>query len=399
MAVTNLAKSTIGAGVLFLPYALASSGMIPGLFLLIYGAATMTFSLYMISRISIGNAPDFVTIAKGLFGFRGELVTALFSFIFLITPLTAYIKLIGMFADITLAYFWPSLGLSTAVVSIVCAVLFIFPLTLLNNLSKLAFVSVLGMLCVTYICGVVIIDFLVDAIAGTLPARNLELFRFDFGLLSSFSAIILSNVNQPSILPIVCSLQNPTERRKKLLIFSTQSLVFFIYFFVALCGYLHFGSHILDFQQILGGKKDALAYVIGGIMTAISLIFTYPLILFPTRQTLDWLLLTLVQRVAPDMAARIRSRQNVAFIAEGILILFFTTFLALIFPKVTDVLDVFVPIGGSYIAFIFPAVSFFKVRKTIGGLHPFETIMACLCLVTGVAVMLVGTPVALIKLF
>ena len=136
MAIMNFTKSTIGAGVLFLPFALASSGLIPGLALLVYGALTMTYSLHMIARIYAcePSLTDFNAIARGLFGFNGELVTAIFQLVFLLTPLTAYIKLIGIFADVALKAFWPSFGLSTSVVSILCAVIFIFPLTLLNNL-------------------------------------------------------------------------------------------------------------------------------------------------------------------------------------------------------------------------------------------------------------------------
>ena len=396
MAIMNFTKSTIGAGVLFLPFALASSALFPGLALLVYGAVTMTYSLHMISRMSVSAPRDFMMIAKGLFGFKGEVITAVFQIVFLLTPLTAYIKLIGIFADIALKEFFPSLDLSTSLVSIVCAVALIFPLTLLNNLSKLSFVSVFGMICVAYIFGLVVIDFLADVFTGSLPPHTITYFKLDFGILSSFSAIILGNVNQPSVLPVLSSLENPSSSRKKILIFGTQTMVFIVYFLVALFGYLHFGDELLKVGHILGGKKT-MPYILGGIITAISLILTYPLILFPTRLTLNWLLVTAGTKCLPSLTARFRGTY-ILFLIEGVLILSLTLFLALIFPTVTQVLDVFIPVGGAYISFIFPAISFLKMKKTLQ-ISRSEYIGAIICAVTGVAVMLVGTPVAIMNLF
>ena len=399
MAIMNFMKSTIGAGVLFLPYALAQSGMIPGLGLILLGAGMLTYSLHLVCRVSVSNPTDFVTIARGLWGFKGELVTALFQFAFLLTPLTAYIKLVGGFAYGAIQYFAQAGDepvVAQSLISIICATVFIVPLSLLNNLSRLSFVSVLGMLCVAYIVGLVVIDYLVDQARGELQQPVLEWFVWDLSLLSAFSAIILSYVNQPSILPIISSLERPTEARKKTLIMSTQVAVLLVYLTVAFCGYLHFGAVIKTYGAILNGKPDSVAYVVGGLLTSVLLIFTYPLILFPARLTLDWLFLTILGRFGPRFRAKLQGTYGL-FVAEGLAIILLTTFLALVFPQVTDILDVFVPIGGSFIAFIFPSVAFLKLRKSVAATS-FESFMAVACFLLGIIVTFVGTPVAICNL-
>ncbi|KAM0682380.1 hypothetical protein MDAP_002218 [Mitosporidium daphniae] len=427
----NLVKTTIGCGMIFLPKAMNHCGLILGLVLIVFCAAVTFVPQLLLSQMSTLGVSDYISLSSRCYGKSVETSIVILQLLLLFTPMIAYIKLNGIFAY----NFIMSLGVSShsifvnpTIITVILSFFVILPLCLLKNLSKLSFVSVMGLICVTYLSLLTIFDYFYDSwinggLVGIYPglglvSSNISYFKFSLALMSAFNTFMLAYINHPSILPLISEMESPTASRRSKLLFRSQFVIVTFYILTTTFGYLHFGSACEDSISYILLKQNPF-YLLAQILVVLVNIVTFPLIHWPARLSLDWLIREVIKSIdnrrlafkkisaAPPsslgstnfprgkidlLEEKFDNAKNQRHTIEAGILVFISCMCAILFPSVLAVFDFFVPISGSSILFTIPALCSLKcMEKGLIDEKPMRKVLAYVCLATGILHLIIGS--------
>ena len=429
----NLVKTAIGCGMIFLPKAMNNCGLILGLILIVFSAIVTFIPHVLLSTMSTLGVSDYISLSRKCYGKKAETTIVILQLLLLFTPMIAYIKLNGLFASsfiMSLGVRSDAIIVNPTLITILLSVFIILPLCFLKNLSKLSFASVMGLICVTYLSLLTILDYLYDSwinggLIGISPGLGLvtskiAYFRWGFPLMSAFNTFILAYTNHPSILSLISEMESPTASRRSKLIFRSQSTVFMFYLLTTTFGYLHFGSACEDSISYILLKQNPF-YLLAQFLVVVVNILTFPLIHWPARLSLDWLIREVVKSIDlkrqvskktkdPTSSLHQHKTQSISLrqiklleeqfddakdtrhILEAIILVFISCISAIMFPSVLSVFDFFVPISGSCILFTIPSLCYLRaMKKGLLKSRPVGKALAYICLATGMLHLTVGS--------
>jgi amino acid permease len=409
-AVFNLTKSAIGLGALFLPGNLKRMGLVGGTLMILLASLTCTLSLHFLARTTAHHphTGDYFGIGARVSGGGHAAVVAAALVLFQIGGLIAYAAFAGQYTTGGIRLLFGVGGgrwwLSPQLMSIVLATVFIFPLSCMRDMSRIANASILGMVCVFYIFGLTVLDFLVHLARGGAIAADITLFRVRSDFLNALSSIVFAYVNHFTLVSLIPVLVKPSPARRTAVIASSSLLVTMVYLGTGLCGYLHFGDQVAG--DILSSGRG-VAYGIGQLAMGLVLIASYPLQCDPTRTASDKLLL---QAIKSPLLQNSPQTRHYAWTAFYVLV---PTLIAVTLrPYVMPILEVFSSACGSLLVFILPPFYFLQtVKRSSGGggdgtvkdthsmrMHTWEWIFAYCNIVFGVVVLFGGTIGAVIDM-
>lgn len=394
----NLVKTSIGCGMIFLPTAMHDCGIVFGIVLIAFSGIVTLIPQILLSHMSILGVSDYISLSRKCYGKGVETSIVLFQLLLLFTPMIAYIKLNGLFASNFLMHMGlrsDSIFVNPTLLTVLLSFFVILPLCLLKNLSKLSFASVMGLICVTYLSLLTILDYFYDSwinngLIGISPGLGLivakiKYYGFGLPLMSAFNTFMLAYTNHPSILPLISEMKNPNTARRSKLIYTSQFIVFIFYLLTTTFGYLHFGASCERPTSYIMIKHTPF-YFLAQLLLVFVNIITFPLIHWPARLSLDWLLRELIKIVdkktlgkkpsvtnigsfspVPISAKNLHSieekfdeAKNVRHVLEAVILVSICCIFAIIFPSILSVFDFFVPISGSFILFTIPSVCYLK---------------------------------------
>lgn len=291
----SLTKTIIGAGMLSIPYAFATDGVLCGVWLILAAAITSGFGLFFQAYVSRyvprGHASFFsvclITYPLLLVVFDMAIAVQCFG------CSLSYLVLIGDLMPTVVANttrtFW--IGISALV---------IVPLSFLRNLDSLKFSSVIGLLAIFYLAIVVIGHFLV----GDIPREGTVLWVVPpsvTGMFSTFSILVFAYTGHQNMFSIINEASDKSLPALSHLINFAIMLSTVLFVGVGLSGYLTFGDSVNGNVILLYPPGTITTIARAAIVVMVT--FLFPLMFHPARISVNniyyWLTTRSQQTAAP----------------------------------------------------------------------------------------------------
>eukprot|EP00761_Pharyngomonas_kirbyi_P006526 gb/GECH01006533.1/.p1 GENE.gb/GECH01006533.1/~~gb/GECH01006533.1/.p1 ORF type:complete len:580 (+),score=102.31 gb/GECH01006533.1/:1-1740(+) len=362
-SIFNLSNTILGGGVLALPFAMGISGILLGVFLLLFVGFLAFYSLLVLIRcISWTGKRSYRTVAKAALGNWGTIITDVSMFFACFGVCVAYIVLIGDLLPPVLHSLvdGPSTPESTMTwpwwtnrdFLKFLGMIVVTPLTLLRRMDHLRFTSVLAVFSVFYLVFIVFYRAVTNPFEiekNTGPEKTGSDFYFDItGVVQTFSILSFAFSTHFNIYTIYRELKNPTTKRVRTMAGGSFGIVLIIYLLVGICGFFTFYENIKGNILTVYDEKDTLVQI-GRVGLTITILFSYPLLAFPCKQIID--------EIFFDSPTESSYRDY--FIAIGIVLSSFI--LAVLIPDISEVFGITGGIFSSILCYILPGLFLLKL--------------------------------------
>ncbi|KAG2364843.1 transmembrane amino acid transporter protein-domain-containing protein [Suillus spraguei] len=281
-SVSNLANTIMGSGQL----AMASSGIIPGILTCIFSGCIGAFGLYLLS-LSARHAPhrssSFFVVAQLTFPqaaifFDAAIAIKCFgvsvSYLIIIKSLMPNV-VESLYHDLTSPNTNPPAWALSGRNWITIVMFILVPLASFRQLDSLRHASYIVLFSVVYLLAIVIICYF-NPLEGTAPAGDIYLVHFTPNFISTFPVQVFAFTCAQNLFPIFNELKTNSQQRMNIVIGTSIGSAIIVYEFIALFGYLTFGSNVNNYFSLL----FHLAFVL-------LIMFSYPLQVQPCRNCLD----------------------------------------------------------------------------------------------------------------
>lgn len=409
-----LLTTCVGAGTLSLPYGFTQGGLI---------FSSIVFFVIMVMSIHIGTMLfaskryaaevypgkevwGYADLAQIAYGPLGKIAVLLTIAILLFLSLIAYMiyardQLEGIIAFALIKTGHNPFCSPFANCAILMCIAFIpvFPVTLLRNLSPLQFTSYFSVICVAFVAIAMTVDTgiywatpsNITLFNNTFPPEPLQLAPISFnGSLTVISYCSLSFVCHFNLLPLQKELKGKvTKLRLYTIIVGTIVIAYVLYNIVIFAGYFRFFDKIKE-DVILSYPRDNHLILAARVALFFMLATSYPVLLHPTRASINSVIFLIKDVVAKKIRERNSSRssvnsENITLLknedADSVvvnsgetkiptLIWFCETFIiftcsfipASFIPNVGYVWNFVGSIGGVLVLYIYPSACYLKLR-------------------------------------
>eukprot|EP00927_Polykrikos_kofoidii_P024413 TRINITY_DN22204_c0_g1_i1.p1 TRINITY_DN22204_c0_g1~~TRINITY_DN22204_c0_g1_i1.p1 ORF type:complete len:455 (-),score=66.39 TRINITY_DN22204_c0_g1_i1:25-1287(-) len=289
--VTALGFSGIGAGILSLPWAVSTFGLVGGVAVLCGTGVLANVSLCVLldaqkaCQGSVNTLPEVVAA----FVPRAKPVVNAVIFIDCLGALVVYVdfcadavRSTARDAGVPVAY------LSPALLKLVICFLVVVPLSLPRAVTRAAALAPLSLVALGYVCSLIVCQALFDSsgIVGEKGAvvseRAIELFVFDYRSLKGLCVILFAFINQVNLFGITKDLSNPTMGRKRLVVLLATLFMMVVYSVCSVCGYIAFGNDVHE-DILTSFPRERSDVLIANVALAGMLILCAVLLLYPIR--------------------------------------------------------------------------------------------------------------------
>jgi amino acid permease len=347
-AIFNLMNYALGAGILALPYAFRQAGLIMGALLVIAVGSATIFGMFLLlsasrtakaygyeqlARVSYGdNFAQFVKITIIIDSFG-----ALSAYMILIAETTTGISKIYIGAD--------SIWTNKILVLTLVTIFIMLPLCSLKNINYLGFTSALSLVPLVY--------FLILQIVYLVKAGGLQagIKLFNSQIFYALPIVIFSFSSQQALFPLYTELQerNGTEGDIKLVVTWSLMLTAACYLFSGTIGIFTYPT--TAFGNVLNNFPSGIPVDILLITTAVSIVLSFPVILWPARVSADRLFFL-------D-----RPYSYLRFVLEAAAILAISFVIAVAVPSFSTVLGLFGSLTNTCIGYVLPPLYFLKIDQ------------------------------------
>ena len=390
-SIVNLANTIMGAGILALPYAIHSSGLILGVLSLFFVYLMANFSLHLLLLCSTfvktrtttltykelaKEAHGWLGVGAVAFGVIGGCFGTMSSYLVIITD--AVIPFIALATsmdveDITEHY---------RIVVLTVVLVAVLPLACLRKLDSLKFSSSLAMLGVFYLVLLIVVRGIQLLSQGSL-AQCLEregcfsLWKVTIATTNSIPIITLAFSCQMNFFTILAELHHPTFQRMTSVNVRATTICFFVYLIVSVFGYLSFydatrGNILLNFAT-----DDTLANI-GRVAMVLVITTSFPMMSHPCVKTFD------------DIAFPQRAPSRWRWIMEAIAFSLGAWGVAVLVSDVSVIISFVGATAASTIIFILPASCYLTLVPDKRLFAP-RKVISWFLLATGVLFMILRT--------
>ena len=367
----NLVNAVVGAGVLAQPYCFKEAGMVAAGMFLCLTATFTNWTLYMMAFVGeISHKKGYSEAVEYYFGVKGALATDFFiSFLNFGTSI-AYLDVIG---DIICGW----LGYSAKVGALLSVLIFIlFPLCCIRTFDQLRFTSYLGSaIYTTFGIAVVLIyfshaydDVLEDSIASGDSNEKQEIgFTIDFARIVPIQTLAFAC--HTILFPVYTeymALKNATTKQFNNAISIAIVLCCSLYLLIGIFGAMTFQSYtagdiLLNYSRHNGFFPNFLQAVF-----AVSLCFTYPLVVFPLRDSLDKMLMksAMFEKIMFNFDPLTKCSSQRWYI-ETMIVCISGLVIAIVLPSIEVIFGITGALAGTTLCFIIPSLMYLKATNTL----------------------------------
>lgn len=366
-SVFNLCSATLGAGALSLPFAVKGMGVALGLLLTVLCGFTTVFSIHLLilARTATGLS-SYEEISAHLFGSTaaGFVEFGIVSFCF--GTGVAYCKTLMDFLEPLLEQMeiteWMDEKKALAVVW-VCMLL---PLSMLKSMNALRFSSLFGVMTIAYLVITIAVHATRSVLngedAGKPSPRELEFWvQTDVaGIIQAFPIIMFAYTCQVNVFSIFDELERASRQRMVKVTNRSVALCFLLYSLVGVFGFLEFRLHTCGnvLQNFIADfKAGAVGVVLMYVAIALTIVMSFPLIVYPCRCTLEAVAL----RYFPP--SDFRHAMWTVLISGG------SMGIAMLVPNISVVFQLVGGTSSALVCFVLPAL--FAIRLHIYSDAPF----------------------------
>uniref|UniRef100_A0A674GHI7 Solute carrier family 38 member 1 n=1 Tax=Taeniopygia guttata TaxID=59729 RepID=A0A674GHI7_TAEGU len=306
MSVFNLSNAIMGSGILGLAFALANTGIL--LFLLLLVSVTL-LSIYSIHLLLVCSKETgcmvYEKLGEQIFGTPGRMIVfgstslqnvgAMLSYLFIVkNELPSAIKFL-MGEEETFSE-WYVDGRILVVTVTFCIIL---PLCLLKNLGYLGYTSGFSLSCMVFFLVVVIYKkFQIPCDGQGLNATSSILSNssehtckpkyviFNSKTVYALPTIAFAFVCHPSVLPIYSELKDRSQKKMQLVSNISFFAMFLMYFMTAIFGYLTFYENVQSDLLHKYQSKDDILILTVRLAVIVAVILTVPVLFFTVRSSL-----------------------------------------------------------------------------------------------------------------
>eukprot|EP01080_Neovahlkampfia_damariscottae_P011650 gene11650-4889_t len=299
--VANITNAAIGAGVLAIPFAFKSAGLIGGILIVIIVTSMTLYSLRMVVA-SIDKAHLYTyeqTVQKAYGLVLGIIMRILLAFMTMGSQ-TVYVVVLGdtlpplirTVNQHVLQNKIPEFLMDRYVVTAIICFCVILPLACLRSLDALKYPSAMAIFAVGYLVAMVCVYRIFYPAHDVInhPENQMVLFNLHPDIFLSFPIIIFSQNCHILVFPIMKELSNRTKSRME---WSTRfgvSIYGIFYMLIGVVGYLSF--HGLTKENILlnfESEKFDAGVTLAQAGIAATAVFSFPLQTFACRNSLNLL--------------------------------------------------------------------------------------------------------------
>lgn len=372
-SVFNLVNNVAGAGILTLSAGMASgTGWITAMLICAFLGATGGHCFSIIGEAcELTGESDF----KGLWGRTiGEKSTFLVDTMIAIMCLACSVIYSGILGDV----FTPLLsqagfpdqlnGRTSNILAITSCIL--LPLSLIKDLSALAFTSILGFAAIMYTVLFIVVRaldgtynvgtgrFVVDGVIAAQPVfERASVWNFDFTslvLASNFGLAYIAHYNAPNFYR---SLKNTNSKRFRSMVNISFTILVGLYIATMIAGYSTFGD-VCQGNILLNYHPDDILSTLGRLATGFSILFGFPLVACGAREA--------IVGVASSFGYKSwGSEENHFLLVSGILTL--VTAIALTVKDISLVVGLTGAALGSSLVYICPSIIYTNALKLVKG--------------------------------
>uniref|UniRef100_A0A4W5JSF2 Solute carrier family 38 member 4 n=1 Tax=Hucho hucho TaxID=62062 RepID=A0A4W5JSF2_9TELE len=402
MSVFNLSNAIMGSGILGLSYAMANTGIVLFVVLLLGVAILSLYSVHLLLMTAKeGGSLIYEKLGERAFGWPGKMaafgsitlqnIGAMSSYLFIVKyelpeVIRAFMGLDEWYMNGNYLVAFVSIGI-------------ILPLCILKNLGYLGYTSGFSLSCMVFFLGVLIykkynlpcpMPFMYHHTNHSMNGTALgphalhngtemcmpKYFVFNSQTAYTVPILAFSFVCHPEILPIYSELKDRSRRKMQNVSNLSILAMLVMYMLSALFGYLTFYENVEaellhTFTKVY--KFDTMLLLVRlAVLTAVTL--TVPIVLFPIRSSINTML----------FSQREFSWARHMLIAAFILL--FNNLLVIFVPTIRDIFGFIGSSAATMLIFILPAAFYLRLVKSVP-MHSVQKISAAIFLVVGIIFM------------
>ncbi|KYN05917.1 Putative sodium-coupled neutral amino acid transporter 10 [Cyphomyrmex costatus] len=380
--VMTLANSIIGVSVLAMPFCFKQCGIVLAVLLLLLCSALSRLACYFLVKSAvISRRRNFELLAFHAFGHMGKFLAELFIIGFMLGTCIAYFVVVGDLGPQIICKMMSKNPADIRTSLLIFTGLFIvLPLGLLRNIDSLS--SICTATIVFYLC-------LVLKIMGE---STLHIFMGDWfnninywrpaGILQCLPIFSMALFCQTQLFEIYETIPNVSLEKMNDVVRGALNICTLVYMCVGLFGYIAFctqpftGNILLSFEPSITSELIKLGFVF-------SVAFSFPLVIFPCRASLNSLLFRRVYTHEPS----VNYLPEFRFRCLTIAIVSISLIVGILVPNIEFVLGIVGSTIGVMICLIFPTIFFISISSK----NTNERLVAQCILIVGVWIMILGT--------
>ncbi|XP_037336828.2 sodium-coupled neutral amino acid transporter 3-like [Pungitius pungitius] len=374
MSIFNLSNAIMGSGILGLAFAMANTGIILFLILLVSIAILSAYSIHLLLRSAgVVGIRAYEQLGNRAFGAPGKMLAACIITVHNIGAMSSYLFIVKSELPLVIEAF---LGIpkdtgewfvnGNYLIMIVSAGI-ILPLALMKHLGYLGYTSGFSLSCmVFFLISVVYKKFntpcpLEDDHHNVTPAAldhavlnatcEAKLFTLNPQTAYTIPILAFAFVCHPEVLPIYTELRDATKKRMQSVANVSILAMFLMYLLTALFGYLTFYDRVeseLLHTYSQGGSLDVLLLCVRvAVLVAVTL--TVPVVLFPIRRAL-------LQILFPEKPFSWLVHIGIAF---GLI--FVVNILVISVPSIQDIFGLIGATSAPSLIFILPGIFYIRI--------------------------------------
>jgi amino acid permease len=360
----NLINTTVGSGILALPFAFREAGLVLGPILLFIVSILSCYTLFiLLSSAKETNCFTYKELAEKMFpwkitGYIFEIVIFLFCF----GALVGYCVILGQFLEIQMSRFllyyfkgfetgWTVFLSNRALLTGIPMVFIIFPLCLLHKIHFLSYSSLLSILSALFVVFVILARSIQVLIQGEIGNGPIKLVGSPTSIFVAFPILCYSMASHITLLPMYSNMKKYSINIMRGVCGISTIICFLLYLITGIFGYLQFRDITLD--NILNNfHTDDILATSAKVIISVVVVLSYPLLHFACRESLENVLF-------PD-----KPFSNIRWVAEAAIICALTFTIASLVPKLQIVFGVVGATTGTLVVYIFPALIYFRLAKS-----------------------------------
>lgn len=380
--VMTLANSIIGVSVLAMPFCFKQCGIVLAtLVLLSSSILSRLASHFLIKSAVMSRRRNFELLAFHAFGHMGKILVELFIIGFLVGTCIAFFvvmgdlgpQIVGKVIDKNPESIRTSLLVTTSV-------FIVLPLGLLRNIDSLS--SLCTATIIFYFCLVlkIITESIPHIFAGDWY-ENVYYWR-PSGILQCVPIFSMALFCQTQLFEIYETIPNVSLEKMNQVVRGALNICTCVYLCVGFFGYIAFctqpftGNILMSFKPSLSSEMIKMGFVF-------SIAFSFPLVIFPCRASLNSLLFRRMYTHEPSIMYLPETR----FRCLTIIIVTVSLITGILIPNIEFVLGLVGSTIGVMICLIFPAIFFISISSK----HTNERLLAQVILFIGICIMILST--------
>lgn len=303
-SLVSLIKTISGAGLLSIPFAFSTDGLIAGILIIALAGVTSGYGLFLQVYVSKYVPPGHATFFN-----LCSITYPTLSVVFDIAIATqcfgcaiSYLVLIGDLMPTTITSV-PYVSLEHYKQFWILASAFLcVPLSCLKNLDSLKYTSVLGLTAIGYMALLVVVHFLVGDIPESYQG-DIALFPLSASkVFSTFSIVVFAFTGHQNMFSIINEAKNKSLSSLTTLTNLAITILGILFIIIGVTGYLTFGDLVNG--NIILLYPSAFSTTVGRFSIVFMVVFSFPLMIHPARISLNniyfWILVNLLDKKPED---------------------------------------------------------------------------------------------------